>query len=327
MSGTILVTGGAGYIGAHTCKALARAGYRPVVYDDLATGHRSAVRWGPLEEGALEDTDRLVSVIRAHKPDAVIHFAAFSEAGQSMRDPLRYYRNNVAGSLGLLEAMRAADLGRIVFSSTAAVYGLPPGMPITETAPQEPINPYGRTKLMVEQMLADFATAHGLNWIALRYFNAAGADPDGELGEDHDPETHLIPLVLDAASGRRAAITVYGTDYDTPDGTCIRDYIHVSDLARAHVGAVQALENGVDSGAFNLGNGNGYSVREVIAAAAAATGLDIPVTYGDRRPGDPARLIASAERAREVLGWQPEITDLTEIIRTAWAWHQKGARR
>lgn len=322
---SVLVTGGAGYIGAHACKALAAAGYLPVAYDSLVYGHERAVRWGPLERGDILDRARLDAVIVRHRPVAIMHFAAFAYVGESVTDPGKYYRNNVMGSLTLLEAAHDHGIGRFVFSSTCATYGMPDRLPIGEDTPQQPINPYGASKLMVERMLADFGAAHGLRSIALRYFNAAGADPDGEIGESHDPETHLIPLVLDAAAGRRPAVTVFGTDYDTPDGTCIRDYIHVSDLADAHVRALQALEDGVPSGAYNLGNGQGYSVRQVIDAVRRITGCAVPVTLGDRRPGDPAALVADATKARDVLGWQPRLPGLDEIIRTAWAWHQKSA--
>lgn len=321
---TVLVTGGAGYIGAHTCKALAAAGHVPVVYDNLVHGHRAAVRWGPFEAGDIQDRSRLDQVIAAHAPTALIHFAAYAYVGESMTDPGKYYRNNVAGSLNLLETIRDHGISHMVFSSTCATYGIPDGVPIPDDAPQSPINAYGQSKLMVERMMADFERAHGLGWVALRYFNAAGADPDGETGEDHDPETHLIPLVLDAASGRRAAITVFGTDYDTPDGTCIRDYIHVADLADAHVRALDNLEGGMPSGAFNLGNGTGYSVSEVVAAVERVTGRKVPVEFGPRRPGDPPRLVGSAARAREVLGWQPRHANLDDIIRHAWIWHQRA---
>jgi UDP-glucose-4-epimerase GalE len=327
----VLVTGGAGYVGSHACKALYRAGYLPVAYDNLSYGHDWAVRWGPLETGDILDRQRLDDVIARHQPDAVMHFAAYAYVGESVDDPGKYYRNNVAGSLTLLEAVRDHGIGSIIFSSTCAVYGVPEQLPILETTLRQPINPYGNTKLFVERMLEDFAAAHDLKWVALRYFNAAGADPDCQIGEDHDPETHLIPLVLDAASGRRDAIHVFGTDYDTPDGTCVRDYVHVSDLASAHVLALQGLESGCESGPFNLGNGRGYSVKEVIQAAEQVTGLTIPIIASARRPGDPARLVADASRANEVLGWQPEIGDLNQIVATAWAWHQRmpvsGLRR
>ena len=323
ISPKILVTGGAGYIGAHTCKALAAAGYTPVTYDNLVYGHEEAVRWGPLERGDIQDRARLDAVIERYKPQAVVHFAAYAYVGESVVDPGKYYRNNVAGTLTLLEAMRDHHIGRIVFSSTCATYGTPSIIPISEQTPQNPINPYGASKLMVERMLADFGTAHGLGWIALRYFNAAGADPDTEIGEAHDPETHLIPLALDAAAGKRPALTVFGHDYDTPDGTCVRDYIHVSDLADAHVLALSGLEAGVASQPINLGNGAGFTVREVIASVERVTGLTVPFVLGDRRAGDPPSLISDAARAREVLGWNPRLADIDTIIATAWAWHQR----
>ena len=323
MTGTVLVTGGAGFIGSHACKALARAGYQPVAYDNLAYGHDWAVKWGPLERGDILDRARLDEVIETHRPEAVLHFAAFAYVGESVTDPGKYYRNNVGGSLTLLEAMRDHGLGRIVFSSTCATYGIPDTVPIGEDTPQRPINPYGASKLMVERMLNDFGAAHAIAWTALRYFNAAGADPDNQIGEDHDPETHLIPLLLDAASGRRGSVTVFGGDYATPDGTCVRDYIHVSDLAEAHVLALAALDRGGESGPYNLGNGRGFSVREVVAAVEAVTGLTVPVVMGPRRAGDPAALVGDAARARDSLGWRPRIGALEDIIRTAWAWHQR----
>lgn len=319
----VLVTGGAGYIGAHTCKVLAQAGHKPIVYDNLIHGHRHAVQWGPFAEGDILDRARLDAVIAEHAPEAVIHFAAFAYVGESVTDPGKYYRNNVAGTLNLMEAIRDHGIAHMVFSSTCATYGIPESVPITEDAPQYPINPYGQSKLTVERMMADFGRAHGLGWIALRYFNASGADPDGETGEDHTPETHLIPLILDAAMGRRSAITVFGDDYDTPDGSCIRDYIHVTDLADAHLLALEGLQHGLPSGAFNLGNGTGYSVFEVVQAVERVTGLTVPVEIGQRRPGDPDRLVGSAEKARRELGWRPRFAALDEIIRTAWNWHGK----
>jgi len=320
----ILVTGGAGYIGSHACKALAAAGYNPVSVDNLVYGHRQAVRWGPLEVGDIGDRAFIDEVLARYRPSAVLHFAAYAYVGESVENPGKYYRNNVAGSLTLLEALRDQAVDKLIFSSTCATYGVPERVPIAEHHPQHPINPYGRSKLMIEQMLRDFDCAHGLRSIALRYFNAAGADPDAEVGEAHDPETHLIPLVLDAAAGSRATITVYGDDYDTPDGTCIRDYIHVTDLADAHVRALQALEQGAASTAYNLGNGRGFSVREVIDRAAAITGCPIAVEVGRRRPGDPPRLVGDAERIRSALGWRPTYADLDTIIATAWRWHQRG---
>ena len=325
-SNTVLVTGGAGYIGSHTCKVLAKQGYLPVVFDNLSYGHEWAAKWGPLEHGDILDRSALDRAIEKHRPTACLHFAAFAYVGESVTDPGKYYRNNVVGSLTLLEALRDHGIDQFVFSSTCATYGVPQKLPIDETLPQAPINPYGATKLMVERIMADFHVAHGLRSVALRYFNAAGADADTEIGEDHNPETHLVPLVLDAASGDRDAITVFGTDYDTPDGTCIRDYIHVTDLAMAHVLALKALERGLEHRAFNLGNGQGYSVREVIASVERVTGRPVPVKFGDRRPGDPARLISDSARAGDELHWSPQITDLDTIIATAWAWHQRRAQ-
>jgi len=322
--GTVLVTGGAGYIGCHTCKALAQAGYWPVVYDNLMHGHASAVKWGPLEKGDIRDPSRLSEVFSFYKPAAVLHFAGLAYVGESVLDPGRYYDFNVGGSLVLARAMREHGVMRIVFSSTCATYGAPNKVPIDEDTPQAPINPYGASKLMVERILTDFERAHGIVFTALRYFNAAGADLDGELGEAHDPETHLIPLVLGAASGRRPPLSVFGTDYDTPDGTCIRDYIHVADLASAHVLALCALEKGCARKAYNLGAGRGYSVREVVAAAARVTDLDVPLSLCPRRPGDPASLVSDATKARDELGWQPKASDLETMLRSAWSWHQRG---
>jgi UDP-arabinose 4-epimerase len=326
-SDVVLVTGGAGYIGSHTCKALSRAGYTPVVYDNLSYGHERAVKWGPFERGDILDRARLDAVIEKHRPAAVLHFAAFAYVGESVTDPAKYYRNNTVGSLSLLEAMRAGGVRDIVFSSTCATYGMPDALPMAENTQQRPINPYGASKLMVERMLLDFAPAYDMGFTALRYFNAAGADPDGEIGEDHDPETHLIPLVLDAASGRRENIAIFGTDYDTPDGTCIRDYIHVADLAQAHVLALKALREGGRSDFYNLGNERGFSVREVIAAVERATGLKVPVKEVGRREGDPAALVADATKARQTLGWNPQLANLDDMVRTAWGWHQKQTPR
>ena len=321
----VLVTGGAGYIGSHACKALAMMGYSPITYDNLVYGHDWAVKWGPLERGSILDRTRLNEVLSRYEPEAVMHFAAYTYVGESVTDPGKYYRNNVMGSLTLLEAARDHGIKRFVFSSTCATYGIPQLLPIREDALQAPINPYGASKLFVERMLRDFDAAYGVRSIALRYFNAAGADPGNEIGECHDPETHLIPLVLDAASGRRRGITIFGSDYETSDGTCIRDYIHVSDLADAHVKALQALEGGAPSSAYNLGNGRGFSVREVIDTAKRITGLDIPAMIGDRREGDPVVLVSDAAKARAELGWRPHIEELSEIVRTAWAWHQRAA--
>jgi UDP-arabinose 4-epimerase len=323
MRENILVTGGAGYIGSHVCKALHAAGYNPVTYDNLSSGHDWAVKWGPLERGDILDASRLKEVFASYKPAAVMHFAALIAVGESVENPAKYYRNNVAGSLSLLEVMSEQGVCPFIFSSTAAVYGLPEIVPIAETAKERPINPYGETKLIVERMLRDFIGAYGLNWTALRYFNAAGADPDGEIGEAHDPETHLIPIILEAIQGKRDRVNVFGTDYDTRDGTCVRDYIHVCDLADAHVAALERLRRGGSSGAYNLGNGAGFSVREVIAAAESVTGRAAPVHYGARRPGDPASLIADARRAKEELNWRPRLGSLDDIIGTAWRWHNR----
>jgi UDP-arabinose 4-epimerase len=317
---TILVTGGAGYIGSHTVKLLLQRGYHPVVFDNLRYGHRHAVLGGDFVEGTLHDTARLEEVIGTHAIDAVIHFAAFAYVGESVQDPLTYYHNNVVGSVSLLQAMRATGVRRLIFSSSCATYGIPQQPCLSEDHPQNPINPYGESKLFVERMLPACAAAYGLRWISLRYFNAAGADPDGELGEEHDPETHLIPLVLAAASGHLPEIAIFGTDYDTPDGTCIRDYIHVTDLAEAHLLALQALDTDHANTAYNLGTGSGYSVRQVIDAAARITGRPISSTVVPRRPGDPPRLVAAAEKVRQALGWTPRYSDLDTIIATAWGW-------
>ena len=317
----ILVTGGAGYIGSHTCKALAALGLVPVVYDNLSTGHRDAVRWGPLVEGDLADRARLESALREHGAEAVVHFAASAYVGESMSDPAKYFRNNVANTLTLLEAMHAAGVRRIVFSSTCATYGVPRRVPIAEDHPQQPVNPSGESKLFVERALHWHGLAHGLQWLALRYFNAAGADPEGEIGEVHEPETHLVPLAIQAALGQRAQIQVMGTDYDTPDGTAVRDYIHVTDLADAHVRALAHLERGGASGAMNLGTGTGHSVREVIRAVEAASGRRVHAVDAPRRAGDPPALVAAPGRAGEVLGWVPRHSSLAEIVQTALRWH------
>lgn len=321
----VLVVGGAGYIGSHMCKMLQRNGDTVVVLDDFSTGYRDVVRYGALAEGSIEDRAFLDRTFAAHQFDAVMHFASFIQVGESVREPAKYYRNNLANTQNLLDAMLAHDVKRFVFSSTAAIFGEPERMPIDETQCSAPINPYGRSKWMVEQILTDYELAYGLNSACLRYFNAAGADPEGELGERHIPETHLIPLVLQAASGRRAAISVFGTDYDTPDGTCIRDYIHVEDLCSAHLCALKRLMAGQGSGRFNLGNGGGFSVKQVIEAARSVTGRDIEVRYEPRRPGDPARLVADATLARQQLGWVPRHADLAKIIADAWVWEQRHA--
>ncbi len=324
MGETVLVTGGAGFIGSHVCKALDRAGHRPVVIDDLSNGHRSAVRWGPLVVADLADGEALRAVFRHHAPTAVIHLAGYIAAGESVSDPGKYYGNNLRATLTLLEVMSEMSVLRTVFSSTAAVYGDPDSTPIGETAGLHPVNPYGHTKLMSEQILGDYA-AHGICSVSLRYFNAAGADPDGELGEMHEPETHLIPLVLEVAAGLRPHINVFGTDYPTPDGTCIRDYIHVSDLANAHVLALADLNGDPGATAYNLGNGRGFSVFEVIAAAETVTGCRVARRHCDRRPGDPPILVADASRARRELGWRQAYGGLETQIGHAWSWFQQGA--
>ncbi len=319
---SVLVTGGAGYIGSQTCKAMAAAGYRPVVYDNLVNGHAWAVKWGPFEYGDILDRARLDEVLAKHKPHAVIHFAAYAYVGESVDDPAKYYRNNVVGSLTVLQAARDHGIENFVFSSSCAAYGVPTKIPITEDAPLEPINPYGTSKVVVERMLRDFSAAYGLKWIALRYFNAAGCDPDGEVGEAHIPETRVIPLALDAAEGL-CEFTVFGNDYDTPDGTCIRDYIHVADLASGHVSALRALEGGLESDVFNLGVGRGYSVGEIIETVEQVTGKKVPVVLGARRDGDPAILIGDARKARKNLGWRPAYEGLPDIVHTAWNWRRK----
>ncbi|MGZ5781263.1 MAG: UDP-glucose 4-epimerase GalE [Burkholderiaceae bacterium] len=319
----ILVIGGAGYIGSHMVKRLRRSGYGVVVLDDLSGGFRSAVRDAELIVGSIADAQGLKAVFAKHHFAAVMHFASFIQVGESVIEPAKYYANNLAATLTLLDAMRRAEVPRFIFSSTAAVYGDPEYVPIDETHPNQPINPYGRSKWMVEQVLEDYDRAYGLKSVCLRYFNAAGADPEGELGERHVPETHLIPLVLQTISGRREAISVFGTDYDTPDGTCIRDYIHVSDLCNAHALALDRLLEGGDSARFNLGNGQGFSVKEVIEMACQVTGRGIAVRYEPRRAGDPPRLVADASRARSVLGWRPKYADLATIVADAWAWEQK----
>jgi len=323
---TILVTGGAGYIGSHAVLALQKAGYNVVVLDNLVYGHRELVEdvlKVELVVGDTSDRTLLDQLFASRDIAAVMHFAAFAYVGESVTNPAKYYRNNVVGTLVLLEAMEAAGIRNFVFSSTCATYGVPTTVPIPEDHPQAPINPYGMSKLMVEKILADFGAAYGIKSVIFRYFNAAGADPEGRLGEDHNPETHLIPLVLQTALGMRDSIKVFGSDYPTPDGTCIRDYIHVSDLADAHVLGLKYLLDGGDSTVFNLGNGNGFSVLEVIEAALQVSGRPIPVERCDRRPGDPPALVGSGEKARSVLGWNPRYADLPTILTHAWNWHQK----
>lgn len=320
----VIVVGGAGYIGSHTCKALAEAGHEPIVFDNLVYGHADAVRWGPLEVGDIADGDRLDEVFARHRPDAVLHFAAFAYVAESMHSPEKYYNNNVVGSLSLLDAMRRAAVANVVFSSSCATYGVPARLPIDEATPQVPINPYGFTKLVVERALADYGRAHRLNWVALRYFNAAGCDPDGELGERHDPETHAIPCAIAAAFGHGPRFRVFGTDYPTPDGSAQRDYVHVSDLADAHVRAVEHLVGGGASGAFNLATGTPTSVLEIVAAVERATGRPLPVDFDERRPGDPPVLYASASKAREVLGWRPRHETIAGIVDTAVRWYMEN---
>jgi UDP-glucose 4-epimerase len=318
----VLVIGGAGYIGSHMVKMLGQQGCRVTTLDDLSSGHRDSVLCGDFVQGNFGDRAVLDAVL-SQGFDAVMHFASFIQVGESVQQPDKYYRNNVTYTLGLLDAMRAYGVNKFIFSSTAATFGEPQYTPIDERHPQQPINPYGRTKLMVEQALADYDKAYGFKSVCLRYFNAAGADPEGQLGERHEPETHLIPLILQAASGRRPHISVFGQDYDTPDGTCIRDYIHINDLCSAHWLALQSLMSGQSSQAYNLGNGNGFSVQEVIDAAKQVTGRNIPVQHAPRRAGDPARLVADASQARQKLGWQPQYADLATIVQHAWAWEQK----
>lgn len=319
----ILVTGGAGYIGSHACKALAASGFTPVCYDNLSRGHAHAVKWGPLVQGDLLDPQAVDRVMAEVQPSAVLHFAAYAYVGESVAEPTTYYRNNFSGTLNLLDAMHRHGVDRLVFSSTCATYGLPEKLPLIETHPQRPINPYGASKLMVEQALADCAVARGLRAISLRYFNAAGADEACDIGEEHEPETHLIPLVLAAARDNRP-VTVHGDDYDTPDGTCIRDYIHVSDLADAHILALGSLIDGAPSTSYNLGNGRGYSVREVISAAERVTGLSIATRVGSRRAGDPPVLVGDATKFIRDLGWKIQRPDIGAIIRSAWRWHARG---
>jgi UDP-glucose 4-epimerase len=321
----ILVVGGAGYIGSHTVRHLARSGHDVWVYDNLVHGHRAAVPQGRLIEGDLGDVARLESTLRGGAIDAVMHFAAFTSVPESVAEPARYYRNNVVGALNLLDAMRAAGVGKVVFSSTAAVYGVPDEVPIPESAPTRPINPYGFTKLAIERALADYASAYGLGTASLRYFNACGAADDATIGEDHRPETHLIPLILQVALGQRADITIAGTDYPTPDGTCIRDYIHVDDLADAHLRVLEAIAPG-RSLTYNVGTGSGVSVREVVDAVRRVTSHPIPVIEGPRRAGDPPSLVASADAARGDLGWSPRFTDITPIVASAWAWQSTHPR-
>lgn len=320
----VLVTGGAGYIGSHACKALRHAGFVPVTYDNLETGWQDAVKFGPFERGNLLDRDRLDRVFDHYAPVAVMHFAALSQVGESMKEPGRYWRNNVLGSLSLIEAATAADCLDFVFSSTCATYGDQDNVVLDEDCGQYPINAYGASKRAIEDILRDFEVAYGLRHVIFRYFNVAGADPDGEVGEFHRPETHLIPLMLDAIAGKRDALTVYGTDYDTPDGTCIRDYVHVCDLVDAHVLGLRWLRDGKGSRVFNLGTGSGFSVREVIDHSRAVTNQTVPYVDGDRRPGDCTKLVSGSTRAEAELGWIPTRSTLETMISDAWRWHQTG---
>ena len=318
----ILVVGGAGYIGSHMCKYLANNGYNPIVLDNLVHGHRQAVKWGAFIEGSIGDSKLIRHAFSEYQIAAVMHFAAFCYVDESVTDPGKYYRNNVANTLNLLEVMVEKNVNNFIFSSSCATYGEPVEIPVTEQHPQNPINPYGRTKLMIEQILEDFKSAYGLEYVSLRYFNAAGADPDGELGEDHNPETSLIPLVLQVALGQKDKINVFGDDYSTQDGTCIRDYIHINDIAQAHFLALERLLNGHSGGKYNLGNGIGYSVREVIEVARNITKNPIQLKIVERRPGDPGILIGSCQKAISDLGWNPRFPDLHTIIETAWKWHK-----
>lgn len=329
MADTVLVTGGAGYIGSHACKALAAAGYLPVTYDNLCTGWREAVKFGPFEQGDLMDRARLDEVFAIHKPVAVMHFAALSQVGEAMREPGKYWRGNVCASLNLIEATMAAGVRDFVFSSTCATYGDQDGVVLDEDSPQAPLNSYGASKRAIEDMLRDFGDAHGLRSVIFRYFNVAGADPEAEVGEFHQPETHLIPLILDAIDGKRPALTIHGTDYPTPDGTCIRDYVHVMDLVDAHVLGLNWLRTAGElpqggTEVFCLGTGNGFSVREVLDHSRHVTNRAVPVIEGPRRGGDAVKLVSGSEKAGRVLGWQPHRSNLPSMISDAWRWHQTG---
>ena len=319
----MLVVGGAGYIGSHMVMLLVSKNEEVTTFDNLSAGYRDAVLGGNFIQGDLSDRECLDEVLRKGQFDAVMHFASHIQVGESITSPSKYYTNNVTNTQNLLDAMVRHDVKYFIFSSTAAIFGEPQYVPIDEVHDKKPINPYGRTKLIVEQMLEDYERAYGLKFVALRYFNAAGADPEGRIGERHDPETHLLPLILQAVSGRRSNITVFGRDYDTPDGTCIRDYIHICDLCDAHMLALESLMKTGYSGAFNLGNGNGFSVQEVIDTAASVTGCKVPVEYGERRVGDPARLVADSQQARKQLAWKPNYSSLETIVEHAWQWEQK----
>lgn len=319
----ILVTGGAGYIGSHTCKVLSRLGHDPIVYDNLCTGHADNVRWGALVEGDIRDAPTLDDAFSKHRPDAVMHFAAFAYVGESVTNPGKYYDNNITGSLNLIRAALRNNCNTFIFSSSCATYGIPDTLPIVEETPQQPINPYGYTKLVVERMLSDFGHAHGLRWAAMRYFNAAGCDIEGDLGERHTPETHVVPLAILAALGRGESFRILGTDYDTADGTAIRDYVHVSDLAVAHALAASYLADGGASGAFNLSTGIGTSVRDVVKAVERATGRVVPIVEAPRRNGDPPKLFADSAKARALLGWNPTMRHIDPIVASAASWFRK----
>ncbi|MBM1633007.1 UDP-glucose 4-epimerase GalE [Sulfitobacter mediterraneus] len=320
----VLVTGGAGYIGSHACKALRSAGFTPVTFDNLITGWQDAVKFGPFERGDLLDRDALDAVFAKHEPIAVMHFAALSQVGESMQQPGRYWHNNVTGSMNLLDAAVQAGCKQIVFSSTCATYGDQDNVVLDENSPQNPINAYGASKRAIEDMLRDYEVAHGLRHVIFRYFNVAGADPEGEVGEFHQPETHLVPLMLDAIAGKRDALTVFGSDYDTPDGTCIRDYVHVCDLVDAHLLGLNWLSDGKNSRVFNLGTGKGFSVREVIDHSREVTNQTVPIVEGPRRPGDCTKLVSGSHRAEVELGWKPQRSTLKHMISDAWRWHQTG---
>ncbi len=320
----ILVTGGAGYIGSHCCKELAQKGYHPVTVDNLVYGHKKNVKWGDFSQGHVGDRKVVEKIFDKYDIEAVMHFAAYAYVGESVTDPRKYYHNNLCGTIDLLHCMLDCGINKIIFSSTCATYGLPQRIPIDETHPRKPISPYGKSKFMIEEILKDYDNAYGMRFISLRYFNAAGADPDGELGEEHNPETHLIPLILKVAGGHSKNLHVFGSDYETQDGSCIRDYIHVTDLARAHILALENLLDGGLSDFINLGTGKGSSVLNIIKIASRVTGRNVPYVVTARRPGDPAVLIASNTKAGQVLGWQPEYTDIEDIIRTAWNWHKNS---
>jgi UDP-glucose-4-epimerase GalE len=322
----ILVIGGAGYIGSHMCKHLSKAGYQAIVLDNLVCGHEQAVKWGPLFKGSMDDTSLLRKLFSDYPVEAVMHFAAFCYVGESVTAPAKYYRNNVSNTLSLLEVMVEEEISNFIFSSSCATYGHPSEIPIRENHPLSPISPYGRSKLMVEQVLEDYRRAYGLESISLRYFNAAGADPEGEVGEDHDPETHLIPRVLQTALGQRPWVDVFGDDYPTEDGTCVRDYIHVEDLAQAHLLALERLLNGQPGGVYNLGNGRGYSVMQIVDIARYITDKPIAKRVAKRREGDPPVLVSASEKAEKELGWRTKFPDLETIIKTAWNWHQAHPR-